>query len=356
MKKQNASPHRASIRGPVLALVSALLFGASTPLAKGLLGGIHPLMLASILYLGSGLGLFIYSQFRRQATDVALSAKDWLWFAPAIVCGGIFGPVFLLLGLQMTSASSASLLLVLEGVFSALIAWIAFREHFHVRIGFGMLAITIGAVVLAWQGEFTIDNATGPLLIVLACLAWAADNNFTRKVALSDPVQIAMIKGLVAGSANLILGFFMGVLSYDPLLIAAGGIIGFMSYGVGLVLFVLALREVGSARTAAYYSVAPFIGASIAVLLLGEPFTLQLALAALLMGFGVWLHLTEHHEHDHDHALLEHTHPHVHDAHHQHQHGQGDPAGEPHLHAHTHRPLRHIHPHFPDPHHSHGHG
>lgn len=356
MKEHDTPREAVSLKGPAFALVSALLFGASTPLVKSILGNIHPLMLASILYLGSGLGLFVYSRFRREAAETALGAKDWLWFAPAILCGGILGPIFLLVGLQMTSASSASLLLILEGVFTALIAWIAFREQFHIRIGIGMAAITIGAAVLVWQGQFSPGNAVGPLLIVLACLAWAADNNFTRKVALSDPVQIAMIKGLVAGSVNLVLSYFWGVLSFEPRLIVAGGFIGFMSYGVGLVLFVLALRAVGSARTAAYYSVAPFMGASIAVLLLGELFTLQLALAALLMGFGVWLHLTEHHEHPHDHMLLKHSHSHNHDLHHQHEHGSGDPAGEPHVHAHVHRPMRHSHPHFPDPHHSHGHG
>lgn len=339
-----------------MALAAALLFGASTPLAKIILGNVHPLMLAAILYLGSGIGLFVYRQFRGDAAEAALSTIDWLWFAPAILCGGILGPVFLLFGLRLTAASTASLLLILEGVFTALIAWIAFREHFHARIGLGMAAISLGAAVLAWQGELSFGNAIGPLLIVLACLAWAADNNFTRNVALNDPVQIAMIKGLVAGSFNLVLSYSMGILTFEPRLIAAGGIIGFLAYGVGLVLFVIALRLVGSARTAAYYSVAPFMGTALAVLLLGEPVTLQLALAGALMGVGVWLHLTEHHEHAHDHPLIQHTHAHLHDLHHQHEHGANDPPGEPHTHAHVHRPIRHSHAHFPDLHHMHGHG
>lgn len=356
MKKGSVSQDEHSLKGPAFALVAALLFGASTPLAKIILGEVHPLMLAAVLYLGSGLGLAIYSRFRGDVGEAALGAKDWLWFAPAILCGGILGPVFLLFGLRLTSASTASLLLILEGVFTALVAWIAFREHFHIRIGIGMVAITVGAVVLAWQGGLSFGDAVGPLLIVLACLAWAADNNFTRKVALGDPVQIAMIKGLVAGIFNLVLSYVLGVLTFEPRLIAAGGLIGFLGYGVGLVLFVLALRLVGSARTAAYYSVAPFMGAAIAVLLLGESVTSQLILAGAIMGLGVWLHLTEHHEHAHDHALVEHAHAHVHDLHHQHEHTTSDPPGEPHTHVHVHLPMRHAHTHFPDLHHTHGHG
>jgi drug/metabolite transporter (DMT)-like permease len=355
MSEPETSRETSLLKGPMLALVSALLFGVSTPLAKVLLGNIHPLMLASILYLGSGIGLFIYSRFRRELSETALTAGDWLWLAPAIFCGGILGPILLLVGLQLTSASAASLLLVLEGVFSALIAWIAFREHFHIRIGIGMAAITLGAAVLAWQGEFSLETAYGPVLIVLACLSWAADNNFTRKVALSNPVQIAMIKGLVAGSVNLALCLLVGVVSFEPILVAAGALIGFLSYGVGLVIFVYALRAIGSARTAAYYSVAPFIGALVAVVLLGEPVTWQLAIAALLMAFGVWLHLSEHHEHPHQHETLEHSHSHIHDMHHQHEHSAKDPAHEPHVHTHVHRPTRHTHPHFPDAHHTHEH-
>lgn len=355
--QDNSVPHRENpLKGPVLALAAALLFGASTPLAKIILGEVHPLMLAAALYLGSGLGLLAYKQLRSDAAEAALSARVWLWFAPAILCGGILGPVFLLFGLRLTAASTASLLLILEGVFTALIAWMAFREHFHARIGLGMAAITLGAGVLAWQGELSIGNAAGPLLIVLACLAWAVDNNFTRKVALNDPVQIAMIKGLVAGSFNLALSWVTGALAFEPRLIAAGVLIGFFAYGVGLVFFVVALRLVGSARTAAYYSVAPFIGAAISVLLLGEPVTLQLVLAGALMAFGIWLHLTEHHEHAHDHPLIKHTHAHVHDLHHQHEHAPNDPRGEPHTHVHVHRPMRHSHAHFPDLHHTHGHG
>ena len=243
----------------------------------------------------------------------------------------------------------------MEGVFTALLAWFVFRENFDSRIALGMACIVAGAVVLSWQGEAAVTGVYGPLAVVGACLAWAIDNNLTRKVSLSDPVQIAMLKGLVAGAVNLSLAVFIGTAMPSPPTIAAAAVLGFVGYGLSLVLFVLALREIGTARTGAYYSTAPFIGAMIAFIVLREPVTPALVISGLLMAVGVWLHLTERHEHKHEHEPLTHTHSHVHDAHHQHEHGPSDPPGEPHSHKHAHVRLRHKHPHFPDVHHQHLH-
>ena len=238
---------------------------------------------------------------------------------------------------------------------TALLAWFVFRENFDSRIALGMASIVAGAAVLSWQGEAKVTNMLGPLAVIGACLAWAIDNNLTRKVSLSDPIQIAMLKGLVAGTINMVLAVLIGAPkpSLGPL--AGAAILGFVGYGLSLVLFVLALREIGTARTGAYYSTAPFIGAVIAFIVLREPVTPALLISGVLMGFGVWLHLTERHEHEHEHVPVVHMHPHVHDEHHQHEHGPSDPPGEPHSHLHAHVRLRHEHPHFPDAHHQHRH-
>lgn len=342
-----------------MALASAALFGASTPFAKVLLGTIDPWMLAGLLYLGSGVGLFFVRITRRASSasqgETALRGKDWIWFGGSVLSGGVVGPLLVMVGLVLTPASTASLLLTLEGVFTAILAWVVFREHFQWRIGFGMAAISMGAISLAWTGSISLAGLAGPLLIAGACLAWAIDNNLTRKVSLSDPVQIAMIKGLAAGSCNLVLSVVNGASLPAATVVVLSALVGFIGYGVSLVLFVVALRHVGTARTGAYFSTAPFVGAAIAILVLGEPITIQIVGAAVLMGFGVWLHLTEQHEHEHQHELLAHSHRHRHDEHHQHEHDSHDPPGEPHTHWHVHSPIRHSHPHYPDAHHEHSH-
>jgi drug/metabolite transporter (DMT)-like permease len=277
-----------------------------------------------------------------------------LWFAGAIVAGGIVAPVLLMFGLTKTPATGASLLLNAEGVFTALLAWFAFKENFDRRIALGMFAIVAGAVVLSWQGDASFAGLLPSLALLGACFAWGIDNNLTRKVSLSDTTWIASIKGLVAGSVNLALAFMFGA-SLPPLLNLAGAmVVGFLSYGVSLALFVVGLRLLGTARTGAYFSVAPFIGAVIA-LAFGEPLTLPLVFAGALMAIGVWLHLTEQHEHAHTHTELPHEHAHTHDEHHQHTHDIPIAPGIKHKHKHRHSALTHIHEHFPDAHHQHEH-
>jgi drug/metabolite transporter (DMT)-like permease len=261
----------------------------------------------------------------------------------------------MMLGLARTEAATASLLLTLEGAATAVIAWFVFHENFDRRIAVGMLCLVAGAAILSWSGTPTLGTIIGPLAIVGACVAWGFDNNLTRKVSLADPLRIVELKGLVAGPVNLALGLWAGgsFPTAAPMILAA--IVGFLGYGVSLALFVVSLRHLGAARTGAYFSTAPFLGAVTAVVALGEPASLGLLAAAALMGFGVWLHVTEHHEHEHVHEATIHAHPHVHDEHHRHNHGPEDPPGEPHTHSHEHRPLKHAHPHTPDMHHLHRH-
>ena len=289
------------------------------------------------------------------APEIPLQRKDVPWLAGAIVAGGIVGPVLSMAGLARTDAATASLLLTLEGVATALMAWFIFHENFDRRIALGMACLVIGAAVLAWSGQPTLPGLLGPLAIIGACGAWGLDNNLTRKVSLADPLQIVELKGLIAGPVSLAFGYLAGGSLPGLSALTLAGIVGFLGYGVSLALFVIALRHLGTARTGAYFSTAPFIGTVAAVLFLREPVTIQLVIAGLLMSFGVWLHLTEDYDHEHLHAPVEHSHPHVHDAHHQHAHGPDDPPGEPHTHSHRHERLVHKHPHVPDMHHTHGH-
>jgi drug/metabolite transporter (DMT)-like permease len=341
----------------VIALGSAVLFGLSTPVAKLLLGETDPWMLAGLLYGGAGVGLLaVYIAGRmRGSAEAHLARADVPWLAGAVVSGGIIGPVLLLFGLMRVEASAASLLLTLEGVLTALLAWFVFKENFDRRIAIGMTTIAAGAVVLNWRPDVAISDLAGPAALAAACLAWAIDNNLTRKVSLSDPTQIAMIKGLVAGPINLAIGLLAGATFPSAGTVGLAALTGFAGYGVSLVLFVLALRHLGTARTGAYFSVAPFLGAVAAVALLGEPVTLQLVAAGVLMAIGVWLHISERHEHEHEHEEMAHEHRHVHDEHHDHAHDWEVDPQRPHSHWHHHGRLRHAHPHVPDTHHRHSH-
>ncbi|WP_374653846.1 DMT family transporter [Dongia sp.] len=339
--------------GILYALISAALFGLSAPLSKLLLGAVSPWLLAGLLYLGSGLGLFAARRFYR-SEETRLQRADLPWFAGAVIAGGIVGPVLLMFGLARATAAEASLLLNLESVLTLGLAWLVFRENVDRRLFIGAVAIVVGAVILSWPQDIAIGFDWGPLLIAGACLAWAVDNNLTRKVSASDPMQIAMVKGLVAGSVNVALAFSLGTEMPAATTLVMAAIVGFLGYGVSLTLFVLALRHLGTARTGAYYALAPFIGAGTAILFLHEPVTAGFIAGGFLMAVGLWLHLTERHEHEHEHAPMEHEHLHVHDAHHRHAH-EADAGPEPHAHRHRHEHLVHKHPHYPDLHHRHGH-
>lgn len=345
--------------GVIYALLAAALFGASTPFSKQLTASIAPVMLAALLYLGSGIGLALWYAARRLLArgdpPPTLPAADLPWLAGAILSGGVAGPVLLMIGLAVTPASSASLLLNLEGVLTALLAWFVFKENFDRRILAGMACIVLAGALLSWSERPAFGVPWGPLAIVGACLCWGVDNNLTRKVSGGDPVQIACLKGLVAGCVNLGLALALGQRLPGAAAMAGAALVGLLGYGTSLVLFVLALRHLGTARTGAYFSAAPFAGAMIALLLFGERPGPVFWLAAALMGLGIWLHLTEVHDHEHDHPPLEHEHMHVHDEHHQHAHADGVDPAQPHAHMHTHLALTHAHPHYPDIHHRHDH-
>ena len=357
---QDNQPPLQRWRGAAYALAAAVLFGASTPFAKQLLTHVDAWMLAGLLYLGAGLGLMAVRTVRRrlsplETAEAPIAGAQWGWLAGAILAGGVIGPVLLMVGLVTMPASSASLLLNLEVVFTALLAWFVFRENFDRRIALGMIFIAAGAVVLSWQGRLAFGDLLGPAAITGACFAWALDNNVTRKVSLGDATQIAMLKGLVAGTVNIVLALMQGAPWPGAALASLAGVIGLFGYGLSLVLFVVALRHIGSARTGAYFAVAPFVGVAIAIVGFGESISVQFVIAGAAMALGVLLHLTERHDHEHVHEPMTHAHRHVHDGHHRHEHGPTDPPGEPHSHAHQHGRIWHRHPHYPDIHHMHDH-
>lgn len=342
-----------------IALFSAILFGASTPLAKLFINDVNPILLAGLLYLGSGIGLLlirIIKDLKWQKTN--LLKKDWLWFIGSIIFGGILAPIFLMLGLENTQASMASLLLNFESVLTALLAWIVFKEHTDKKIILGMGLIVIGGVLLSFPSSLSLTRFFGSLMIICACLFWAIDNNLTRNISNGDALFIAGFKGLIAGIVNVLIALFF-IKAQLPLSFQIGYImlIGFFGFGVSLVLFVLALRGLGTARTGAYFSTAPFIGALIAIIILGESSSFLFWIAAGLMAVGVWLHLSETHQHEHTHEPLYHSHKHVHDKHHKHDHDflWDENSDKAHTHPHQHERLKHSHPHYPDIHHRHRH-
>jgi drug/metabolite transporter (DMT)-like permease len=342
------------------ALGAALLFGASTPFAKQFIGSggdaSFPFLLAGLLYLGSGLGLGVMRLLRdRGWKPVGMPAHEWPWLLGGIAFGGVLGPALLMVGLAHTSAAHASLFLNLESVLTALLAWWVFKESTERRIVLGMVLIVAGGAVLAWPTGDGAAVGVGPLALAGACLVWAIDNNLTRKVSASDALFVAGCKGLAAGAVNTALAVALGASWPSWPLLSGAMVIGFLGYGLSLVLFVLALRGLGTARTGAYFSTAPFVGAAISILLFAEPTSTGFWIALALMAAGVWLHLTEHHAHDHDHADMRHGHKHRHDAHHQHSHDFVWDGTEPHSHEHRHAALRHHHAHFPDIHHRHAH-
>lgn len=348
-----------SLRSASPALAAALLFGASTPLAKLLVGNVPPLLLAGLLYLGSGLGLATLLLVRcvrnpAAVAELRIPRAEWPWLLGAILFGGVLGPALLMWGLTHTDGATASLLLNVEGVLTAVLAWVVFKENADRQIVLGMVAIVAGGVLLSWEpGGGTLSD--GALLIVGACLAWAIDNNLTRKVSTNDAMLVACLKGLLAGACNTGLASASGAQFPQGPAMSAAIVVGFLGYGLSLTLFVVGLRNLGTARTGAYFSIAPLFGVVISLLVWPQVPSALFWPAAGLMAVGVWLHVRERHEHEHTHDVQQHAHRHLHDEHHRHRHDFPWEGDEPHVHAHRHEVLTHKPPHFPDIHHRHGH-
>jgi len=350
--------HRLAAAGPALA--AALLFGASAPLCKVLLGDAAPLALAALLYLGSGTGLASWMLLRRltggrREAGLRLRGMDGLTLGGAVLAGGVLAPVLFLAGLSRTPAFTASLLLNLELVFTSLLAWLLFREGFEGRVAAGLVCVLAGCVLLGWPARGFQGLSSGALAVAGACLCWGLDNNLTQRLAYRNSLQIAAVKGLAGGAVNGILALSLGQAFPLGLPLLAALVVGLAGYGLSLVLFVVSLGRIGTARTVGVFAAAPFAGAALSIWMLGEAVTPGLLLAALVVVAGLVVALGGRHAHRHTHEVATHAHLHSHDDHHRHEHAGNEPDGEHHDHLHGHESVAHGHPHFPDTHHRHSH-
>ena len=343
--------------GPLPALLAAFLFGLSPVLIKLTIGEMPPVLMAGLLYLGSGIGLFAFRWIRRETI-----LKGIKTFPPrqtgklmgAIISGGILAPICLICGIRYATAFEVSALLNLETAATTLIAWLVFHEHVGKRVWIGKLLVITGAWIVSVSGKFPFEFSMPAFFIVAACVFWGIDNNLTRDLEEIPPSLLAGIKGLCAGGFNVSLAFLLKQTSHHIPAIAGTLAIGALSYGLSLVFFIHALRKIGAARTSAYFASGPFIGMIGAVAFLGERPPMTHWLAGIFFLAGLCVLYREHHEHEHTHEELEHNHLHTHDEHHQHKHG-GAEIREPHEHLHRHKALRHSHWHLPDIHHRHRH-
>lgn len=351
-----------SLLAHLMAVLAALLFGASVPLAKLLLGRLDPLVLTALLYLGSGAGAALYKGWRGRGRwanggEPGISREDLPWLTGSILAGGIAAPLVLMFSLVRTPAATASLLLNFEGLATALLAALMFKEAMDRRVWWAVALIMVASVLLSLGADGRGGVSAGALGVLGACVLWGLDNNFTRNVSAKDPVSIVAAKGLGAGAFSLFLAVVAGHPFPGPAVILGAVALGSISYGLSIVLLILAMRELGAARASSLFGTAPFMGAMLSFLLFREAPGALFVLALPLLTAGVILMAGEKHGHAHTHTAMEHEHRHRHDQrHHSHEHTQGEPYRDrPHTHRHQHETTQHVHHHLPDIHHRHGH-
>lgn len=342
------------------AIIAAALFGASAPFSKLLLGEIPPLQLAGLLYLGSGIFLLLLKWMQiawfRSHVGASLRKTDMPWLFGAVVAGGFLAPVALMYGLSTTPAATASMLLNFESAATTLLAVLFFREHIGRRVVVALSLLTGACLILAFDATGHFGFSFGALFVLLACVLWGADNNFTRNISSRDPMAIVIVKGIGAGSFSFVLSLMTGSHLPAPYhaFLALG--VGGLSYGASLLLFILALRDLGSARASALIASAPFMGAVISFMIYRQMPTVQFWISVPLMLAGILLLFSESHVHAHVHDATVHDHPHAHsDEHHRHEHDEKDAGVKRHRHEHRHDAMVHVHNHAPDIHHRHAH-
>ncbi len=341
----------------IYAILAAVLFGINAPFSKILINQINPLFLAALLYLGAGIGMTVLTVLnkkrRSESREAKLTKGEWPYVILMILLD-IAAPIFLLIGISMTSSSTAALLGTFEIAATSIVAMIFFKEAIGKRLWLAIIFITLASILLTVTDMSTIRLSMGAIFVMLSCLCWGFENNCTRNLSLKDPVQVVILKGFGSGLGALLIAFIWGEISGSILYILMAMALGFVAYGLSIFFYVKAQRGLGAARTSAYYAAAPFIGVLISWLVLREPISLSFLIALGIMILGTWLALSENHEHVHTHDEETHNHSHSHeDIHHQHD-AHSTVSGE-HCHEHTHQKTVHQHRHLPDVHHRHQH-
>ncbi len=346
-----------NIKSPILlAILAATFYGVSTPISKLLMQELPPAFLAALLYLGAGLGMVVINLFRikgrKNQKEAQITKLDLPYIAGMIILD-IVAPIALMFGLSMTTPANASLLNNFEIVATSLIALLIFKEAIGKRMWIAIVLITLASIILSFEDITSLSFSFGSFLVIVACICWGFENNYTRKLSLKDPLQIVVVKGLGSGLGALIIAIAIREYSFNLIFIIFALLLGFLAYGLSIYLYILAQRELGAARTSAYYAVAPFIGVGLSFIVFGQSISATFFVALVIMVFGAYLAVMERHKHIHIHEVIEHEHRHNHtDGHHDHTHNH--PVTE-HSHPHKHEQNTHEHNHTPDMHHDHGH-
>jgi drug/metabolite transporter (DMT)-like permease len=339
------------------AVMAAALFGMSTPVSKLLLDQIPPVMMAALLYLGAAIGMLVIYVIRgagRYEVNEARITRHEAKFVVAMILLDIAAPILLMVGLRMSAASNVALLGNFEIVATAIIALVIFKENIGPRLWLAIGLITLSSILLSVKDLGNFSFSTGAILVLMASACWGLENNCTRMLSIKDPMQVVIIKGFGSGLGSLIIALAIKEFSFALPYIIAALVLGFFAYGLGIYLYVLAQRELGAARTSAYYAAAPFIGVGLSVLMFRQDYTVSFFIALAIMIIGAYLAAVEKHKHDHAHELLIHEHRHAHDEGHHNHHHDTEVTRE-HSHEHVHEPLIHVHSHTPDLHHQHNH-
>jgi drug/metabolite transporter (DMT)-like permease len=335
-----------------MCLAAAALFGASTPASKAILDSLGPFTLAGLLYLGAAIGMLPFA-LRGRSLIKQIDRRNLKLLAGAVVFGGIVGPVLLLTGLRIASASSVALWLNMETTATIILGFFLFKENMDARSWLAAALVVGASILLASPSGFGGLGAS--LLIVGACVAWGFDNNFTALIDGLTPSQSTVAKGVVAGSVNLVIGLSVEAAGATSVTVLAALGVGTLAYGASIALYIAGAQQLGATRSQMIFATAPFWGVALAWTALSEPVLLVQLIAGALMITAVWLMHSERHGHRHTHERQTHTHWHRHDdGHHDHEH-PGLPRSTGHSHEHTHEPMTHEHPHKPDLHHRHKH-
>lgn len=346
-----------NIKAIIFAILAALLYGISAPVSKILLRELSPTMMAALLYLGAGIGMLMVSVFKSFSGKERIEAritKRELPYVVGMIVLDIAAPIFLMIGLTMTTSSNVSLLNNFEIVATSMIALFIFKEAVGRRMWIAILLITLSSVLLSIEDIGHFSLSLGSIFVILASLSWGLENNCTRMLSIKDPIQVVVIKGFGSGLGALIIAVITGAYSSSVPYVLITLLLGFVAYGMSIYLYISAQRDLGAARTSAYYATAPFIGVVISWIVLKEPITSTFSIALFIMLFGTYFAVTENHAHRHSHIQVTHEHKHSHsDGHHNHHHKE-NVTGE-HSHEHTHEHLVHEHAHLPDLHHRHSH-